>query len=318
MKFIVFAGLILLMVLSLLYYEWGEITGNVVAEQPYTLEVYFCPTDDCETVLINFLDSASQRIHCALFDIGLESVQNKLIEKSKVVDVKVVTDNDYLKKFNTEFVKADSHGLMHNKFCIVDNKVSTGSMNPTLNGVSRNNNNLLIIEHSGVVENFEAEFQELWLGEFKGGEKVSKQHVLETYFCPEDNCAEVVKRELKKAQESIYFMTFSFTHEEIANILLLKDLDGVDVKGIMETRQVSKYSQFDRLNYNGIEVIKDSNKNNMHHKVFVIDSETVITGSFNPTEGGDRRNDENIIVIRNREIAGSFINEFNSLYSTKK
>ncbi|HLC88790.1 MAG TPA: phospholipase D-like domain-containing protein, partial [Candidatus Nanoarchaeia archaeon] len=71
-----------------------------------------------------------------------------------------------------------------------------------------------------------------------------------------------------------------------------------------------KYSQFSRLEYQDIDVVKDGNKNNMHHKVFIIDNETVITGSFNPTEGGDERNDENILIIKNKNIAQRFIEEY--------
>lgn len=293
------------------------ITEDDVSAEQGSIKVYFCPRDDCETAFVQFLDSAQNSIHCALFDIGLESVQNKLIEKSQQLDVKVVTDDQYYHKFSKPFVKKDSFGLMHNKFCIVDNKVSTGSMNPTVNGVSKNNNNLLIIEHSGILDNFEAEFEELWNGDFKRGKNVNKQYEIETYFCPEDDCSLAVREELKKAKSSIYFMTFSFTNEGIANVLLLKHLDGIEIKGIMEAKQVSKYSQFDRLKYHGVDVIKDNNPSNMHHKVFIIDSEKVITGSFNPTEGGDKRNDENVIIIRNKEIAEYFRDEFNTLYLKK-
>ena len=52
----------------------------------------------------------------------------------------------------------------------------------------------------------------------------------------------------------------------------------------------------------------------MHHKVFIIDNKTVITGSFNPTEGADTRNDENILIMHDKNIAQSFIKEFENLY----
>jgi len=285
------------------------------------IEVYFCPQDDCEQALVSFLDSAGQSIHCALYDIGLKSVQQTLLEKSKTMEVKVVTDDEYLKKFNYPFVKADSYGLMHNKFCIIDGiKVSTGSMNPTDNDAHKNNNNLLLIASSVMAQNYEDEFSELWDGRFKGGEKVRHPELVlsnipvRNYFCPDDSCAYHVKEELKKAQESIHFMTFSFTNEGIANILLLKNVDGVSVRGVMETTQVSKYSQFERLKNNGIDVVKDQNKKNMHHKVFIIDSKTVVTGSFNPTANGDQRNDENIIIIEDETIARLFLEEFERVY----
>lgn len=289
------------------------------------INVYFCPHNNCEENLVQFLASAQKSIHCALFDVGLVSVQNILQEKAHEIEVKVVTDNDYVRKFNHSFVKADKWGLMHNKFCVVDGKkVSTGSMNPTKNDAHKNNNNLLLIESTVLSLNYEQEFSEMWNGKFKRGSAVNTSSFflnnisIQNYFCPEDHCAERIKEELKKANESIYFMTFSFTHEGIANILLLKHLDGIAILGVMEARQVTKNSQFSRLQYQGIDVIKDKNPQNLHHKVFIIDNETVITGSFNPTNGGDTRNDENIIIIKDKEIATLFLEEFEHVYNEKK
>ncbi len=285
------------------------------------MQVYFCPRDDCETALVSFIDSAEKSVHCALFDIGLESVQNKLLEKEKIMDVKVITDNDYIKKFEHPFVKADTYGLMHNKFCIIDGiKVSTGSMNPTENGVHKNNNNLLLIESEVISGNYEDEFMEMWGGDFKKGSPVHNPIItiddmtIKNYFCPDDHCAEKVKKEMKKARKSIHFMTFSFTHDGIANIIMRKSLDNLTIKGVMEARQVSKYSKYEVLKYQIGNVFKDANPNNMHHKVFIIDERIVITGSFNPTEGGDSRNDENILIIDDNEIARRFLKEFEKIY----
>ena len=181
-------------------------------------------------------------------------------------------ENLNLEDFNYSFVKTDTWGLMHNKFCIVDNtRMLTGSMNPTKNGAYKNDNNLLIINSEILSQNYQNEFNEMWNGTYKKGSKVRNPKVrlneilIETYFCPEDNCLERIKDELKDAKNEIYFMTFSFTHPSIANILLLKNLDEVMVKGVMEARQVTKHSQFMRLNHSGIKVVKDRNKGNMHH-----------------------------------------------------
>jgi phosphatidylserine/phosphatidylglycerophosphate/cardiolipin synthase-like enzyme len=290
-----------------------------------TIQLYFCPREDCETAFVQFLDSAQQSLHCALYEVELESVKEKLLEKEKIMDVKVVTDSDYFHQFNYSFVQSDSWGLMHNKFCIIDGKkVSTGSMNPTDNDAHKNNNNLLFIESSVLAGNYEDEFQEMWNGTFKKGNAVKNPNIklgginLQNSFCPEDHCADRVKDELKKAQKSIYFMTFSFTNEGIANIILLKKLENITIQGVMEARQVTEYSKYQVLSYQigEMNIIKDNNKNNMHHKVFIIDEETVITGSFNPTEGGDERNDENIMIIKDTEIARRFKEEFDFVFDS--
>lgn len=298
-----------------------SIQSNDIPEEQGSMEVFFCPQQECEEQLVSFLDSAQESIHCAFFDLGLPSVQQTLLEKEKEIEVKVVTDNDYLKKFNHDFVKADKSSLMHDKFCIIDGrKISTGSMNPTENDAHKNNNNLLLIESTILAQNYEAEFAEMWNGIFKKGSKVEVPELrlngmrVDNYFCPEDACAEQIKEELEKAEKSIHFMTFSFTHEGIANILLLKNVDGIEVKGVMEVRQITEHSQYERLKQNKIEVLRDGNKNNLHHKVFIIDEKVVITGSFNPSENGDQRNDENVIIIENEEIATEFMGEFWKVY----
>ena len=289
------------------------------------IEVYFCPHQDCTTPLVDFLGSAQESIHCAMFEIDLDPVRDKLLEKSEEIEVLVVTDNDYLYEFDHPFVKTDTWGLMHNKFCIVDSKkISSGSMNPTNNGANKNNNNLIFIDSDVLATNYEAEFQEMYSGTFKKGEKVLNPSVslgeieIQNYFCPEDDCAERIKNELEKATSSIKFMTFSFTHEGIANILLLKHNDGISVEGVMEARQVTKYSQFERLTYQGVDAVKDGNKQNMHHKTFLIDTLspdcTIITGSMNPTGGGNKRNDENVLIIKDDvELCQAFDEEYEKI-----
>lgn len=287
-----------------------------------SIDVYFCPREGCDAVWSEFLSSANMSIHCALFELDLPSAQETLLRQSEKIEVKIVTDDEYLYEFNHSFVKTDSWGLMHNKFCVVDGKrVSTGSMNPTKNDAQKNNNNLLLIESPALARNYEEEFQELWKGEFKKGNPVKNPRIkigevlLENYFCPEDHCAAHVKEQLQGAQSSIYFMAFSFTHEGIANVLLLQHLRNVSIKGVMEARQVSKYSKFNVLQYHLKDIYKDGNPQNMHHKVFIIDNKTVITGSFNPTAGGDERNDENLLVIHDKNISWRFLQEFEHIYA---
>ena len=329
MKKVLGVSLVLILSLTGYYFEdfdvFTNLTGNVITESYISdtgeIELYFCPHQDCETPLINLINEAQTSVHCAFFELDLENLQNKILEKKVAgLDVKIVTDEQYLYEFNHSFVKTDKSGLMHNKFCIIDDKkISSGSMNPTNNGAFKNNNNLLIIESKTLATNYEAEFQEMWNGMFKKGDVVLNPNVkinnieIQNYFCPDDNCADRIKEELKKATKSIHFMTFSFTHEGIANILLLKYAEGLNVQGIFEARQVSKYSQYENLLAKGLDVQKDSNKANMHHKTFIIDEEIVITGSMNPSNGGDKRNDENVLIIKDKQIAKRYLEEFNKL-----
>ena len=284
-----------------------EFTGEVIEIDSYavddgSIKVYFCPQDNCSAVLVDFIMEADS-VDCAFYDLELE----KVIEALDLKRARVIGN------------ERERWGIMHNKFCVTDCKVITGSFNPTYNGNYKNNNNLLVIDSRLIANNYKAEFEEMWNGVFGKGNKVLIPEIdigfkVENYFCPEDNCAYEIIEEINKAEKSIYFMTFSFTHDNIADSLALALSNGVEVKGIIESSGETKYSKFDFLEFQGVDIIKDSNKGKMHHKVFIIDNRTVITGSMNPTASGDERNDENILVIHSEEIASRYLEEFEKIY----
>jgi len=275
------------------------------------INVYFCRLDDCGSIINELLIYSNSSIHCAFYSISDADILETLNEKNKKLDVKVVVDKSENTVF--QFMKPiESKGIMHNKFCIIDNdEVITGSYNPTEN---HDENNIIIIKSQELAENYEEEFEELWNAE--EGKKTKTPIIkmgnitLESYFCPEDSCAEKINEKLIAANSSIYFMAYSFTHPELATTLVLKSKENIIVKGVMEKSQNSEYSKYDLFRYQGIDVIWDSKPWLMHHKVFIIDNETVITGSFNPTKNADENNDENILIIHDKEIAGLFLKEF--------
>ena len=298
--------------------------------QPITeqgsINIYFCPYQNCSVHLIDALEQAQASIDCGLYDMNLRSVADVLSKKAGSMPVRIVFDNDnekHVQDLNSKFsYKFDNDNqLSHNKFCVIDNRlVTTGSMNPTLRDDQMNNNNLLILQSQYFAQNYEDEFQELWAGKFGTGSKVRYPDIVlngihfKNYFCPEDKCEQHVIDTISHAHNTVYFMTFSFTSVQIADAILTnKQL--TDVKGIFEKSQLSKYSQYERLKGFGLDVKIDGNKYNLHHKVFIIDNETVITGSYNPTTGGDEKNDENIVIIHDKNIARMYLEDFGKVYS---
>jgi len=288
------------------------------------ISVYFCPKDNCGGQLEGLIRNSSQTVHCALFDLDLTNVIYALVNKSYSADVKIVMDNvNFDKQITGDSVRLDTNSqLSHNKFCIFDNKtIFTGSFNPTERGAYKNNNNMLVINSQYLVENYNDEFSELWQGDFGRGNRVKNpiiylnNHKIENYFCPEDDCTWHVTNVLNDAEKSIYFMTFCFTSEDIANSIINKYGKGLDIKGVFEKTQKSKYSQFERMQGFGLNITWDHNSANMHHKVFIIDNSTIITGSFNPTGAGNNKNDENVLIIHDKDIAEGYLKEFKSIFN---
>jgi phosphatidylserine/phosphatidylglycerophosphate/cardiolipin synthase-like enzyme len=296
---------------------------NIPTEFNNKMEVFFCPRDNCGQHLAQFISNAQVSVHCALYDLDLDNIVSALAAKSQYIDVKLVVDNDNVGELDGAGVKIDdSKQYTHNKFCVVDRKaVWTGSFNPTYNGDNYNNNNAILIYSKYLAKNYEDEFSELWSLDFGSGKQVVYPIIylnnmkVENYFCPEDSCEARIIKTINNAKQSVYFMTFTFTSEPIADALLF--LENVAIKGIFENMQKGGYSQYGRMKGFGLDVRVDTKPKMMHHKVFIIDEKIVITGSFNPTKSANEKNDENILIIYDEGIARKYLEEFNYLWKEK-
>ncbi|MBI5398690.1 hypothetical protein HZB03_04465, partial [Candidatus Woesearchaeota archaeon] len=65
-----------------------------VIEETGDIAVYFCPREDCEGRTLAFMRGARQQIHCALFDLDLPEMIQFFDDQSRVLDVKIVVDNE--------------------------------------------------------------------------------------------------------------------------------------------------------------------------------------------------------------------------------
>lgn len=268
-----------------------------VSTDPIQIEIVTCP--NCSAYFLGTINSANESLYCALYDISHPEVLKIFDEKYDIIDIHIITEKKN-HKHPREYIEVDSNfALMHNKFCVIDESiVITGSANPTINGFEYNDNILIKIKSKEVVKTFVSEFTEL-LGEKKEIQQ-KKFNYADIYFCPEDNCRNVVISEIRQAKKSIYFATFVFTDYAIATELVLAKKRGVEINGVIEKRMFS-ISVGNYLLAHNISVINDSNPKTMHHKLFVIDNTTIITGSYNPTQNGNSYNDETLIVLRNKE-----------------
>ena len=135
--------------------------------------------------------------------------------------------------------------------------------------------------------------------------------VIENYFAPEDDVMPKIVEEVAGATSSIHFMAFSFTHEDLSAAMLDRAAAGVEVAGIFETRGANaSYGECPVLLGAGQFVRLDGNPRTFHHKVIIIDSSTVILGSFNFSKSADEDNDENLLIIHDPNLAAEYEAEF--------
>ncbi len=129
-----------------------------------------------------------------------------------------------------------------------------------------------------------------------------------------------ILHEIRKAATSIHIAVAWFTDPEIFEQLCQKAGSGVRVELIIINDSINRKSgiAYERLRDLGgvFMMVGDKKKSSaiMHNKFCVIDSATVITGSYNWSRQA-QQNSENITVISEHpELARQFIQEFESIF----
>ena len=143
-----------------------------------------------------------------------------------------------------------------------------------------------------------------------------QENSTQVYFCPEDNCEQHILEALATAKKSVHFLSYSFTLDDMEQKMAELHNAGIDVRGVFEKEQNNEdYSAYFPMKNAGIDVRIDSNPEAMHNKVIVIDGEITITGSMNYSTNGNTRNDENLIIIKSKEISAQYESEFQEIYA---
>lgn len=127
------------------------------------------------------------------------------------------------------------------------------------------------------------------------------------YFSPHGGCTEAVVKELAKARHTVLVQAYSFTSAPIAAALVDAHKRGVDVQVILDKTQAKEgYSSARFLANADIPVLIDAKPKIAHSKVMIIDSMTVVTGSFNFTKSAENDNVENLVVMRGKNFASQY------------
>ena len=320
---------------------------------PAWLQVYFTDPDPpdqvdrgIDKVAIQAVEQAVKTVDVASFDFTLPGFTTALAAAAgRGVKVRVVLDElngshnlkasesptgkafDALKTLVSANIKVvdggrDS-GLMHDKMIIVDGSIlMMGSWNMSYNDTFRNDNNMLVIKDPQLIANYQAKFDELYVDKRFGAisvvgalepELTLDGVQVENYFSPPDHITDKLVGYVNAAKNSVRFMIFTYTDARLASAMIARLNAGVVVEGVIENRD-AQYGVLPALYCANLPVKSDGNKYTMHHKVIIIDDNTVITGSFNFTVSADKANDDNILVIHSPAVASLYLQEFERVY----
>ncbi len=139
-------------------------------------EAHFCPQDGCADFLIHEISAASASVHVAIAYFSHAEIAGALIDAhERGVDVRVLTEADAsatspyqstireLLAAGIPVLDDTNPGLMHHKFCVIDeNRVLTGSFNYTDAADTTNNENLVLLSAPSMADAYEREFESLW------------------------------------------------------------------------------------------------------------------------------------------------------------
>jgi phosphatidylserine/phosphatidylglycerophosphate/cardiolipin synthase-like enzyme len=286
--------------------------------------------------LVEAIEAARMSIDLAAYSLSLNSIRFALINAHKRgVQVRIVMESTNVDRSDPQalieagipIVGDDRQGLMHDKFLVIDrSEVWLGSMNFTDSGAYDDNNNMIRIHSTKVAENYMVEFEEMFTENLFGADiraATPNPNVtldgtdIENYYSPDDGVLAQIVRVLSGAEESIYFLAYSFTSNDLGNIVREKEAAGLKVQGVMEQEQVNSNqgTEYDPFKQADVNVRLDGIEGQMHHKVFIVDEKIIVLGSYNFSQSAEERNDENILIVYDEVIAREFIKEFERVWA---
>ena len=283
-----------------------------------------------DTALVAAIDAAERAIDIAAYDFEHDALANALVAAlERGVVLRIVADDSNREEFaglaaaGIPILFDERSALMHNKFILIDNReVWSGSLNYTENGLYRNNNHILRFRQPALVAAYSAEFEELYSGDFGKRSDTSNAAQIQlgemsytAQFAPEYDTLPAILEAIEGAEESIRFLVFSFTLDDLGAALLQQQEAGVDVSGVFDSRLAHGIgSEYPRLYCLGVPVYLDGNPYALHHKVFIIDGRLVLTGSLNYSRSGTENNDENWLRIEDEALAAQFLAEYERVF----
>ena len=180
-----------------------QVTAITIDENPVAewYSIYFSDPDSPtagsyrggpDSALADAIRDARLSVDAAIYHLNLWSIRDALIAAHEAgVAVRVVVESDNMDEVEIQELQAAGievlgdrrESFMHNKFVVIDkSEVWTGSMNFTINGAYRNDNNLIRIRSSRMAENFSSEFDEMFVADMFGDNAVEKYTPYQLFF----------------------------------------------------------------------------------------------------------------------------------------
>lgn len=139
---------------------------------------------------------------------------------------------------------------------------------------------------------------------------------IDVIFSPNQGATAAIVGLIGEAKESIRLAACVFRSNEIGQALLDAHKRGVDVQAVLDKTNFTTIYSPEAFWVNGsIPTRINYTYAIMHNNFMVIDGETVQTGSFNYSKNAEKKNAENVIILRNNpEVAARYLQEWQILW----
>lgn len=152
--------------------------GETVTLSNTVMRVLFSPRDDCAREIVATIDRAERYVYVAMYFFTSRPIAQAIIRaQERGVDVRVCLDDEqphyeysksrFLENNNINVRYVGGSGIMHNKFCVIDDRITiTGSYNWTARADLENDENVLFIESEEITRIYKAQFARYWDGTY--------------------------------------------------------------------------------------------------------------------------------------------------------
>ena len=156
------------------------ICAQSLAEKSTQIEVLFSPKDNCAQKIVSAIDNAKSYVYVAMYYFTSRPLAQAIIRaKDRGVKVRIClaggkdpayekySKSRYLIKNDVDVKLIEGSGIMHNKFCIIDDSITiTGSYNWTVSADLENDENVLIINSKEIARIYKEQFEKFWNGTY--------------------------------------------------------------------------------------------------------------------------------------------------------
>ena len=289
--------------------------------------------------VIELIDDAEKTIDVGQFTFSDQNIEAALVRAhERGVDVRIAIDAGQDRDgsvtrrladagLNVRFVRGaqvgnqDRYGLMHSKFMIVDHEILlTGSNNWSSTGTSTNEENTIImssVSQDGLIHAFRCHFEAAWA---QAPEDSSQCSTADARFSPGIDGRNLVRDGINEAHRSIDVLMHHLLFDSLVRDLADAAERGVQVRVVLnaEDRETYEGGHWDRLVEAGGQLrFKQNNPDifqYMHHKLAIVDGQTLYHGSGNWSGSGFFNNYEFYVRYRQHEVVEPFIGLFERLW----